>query len=124
MDRETLKAILQTILTMMHWSSFLEDSKPTHVRADHGDEMFFAFGTSSWSSHSVRNTKEPLAVTEYGVLQGKQIHGKMPINVFLGVSFSRPPVGACRFAAPELPEPWEGVRDAITCARQDSNLSP
>lgn len=72
----------------------------------------------------VQNTKEPLAVTEYGVLQGKQIHVKIPINVFLGVPFSRPLVGTCSFAFPEPLEPWEGVRDATTCARQYSNLSP
>ncbi|XP_035867870.1 liver carboxylesterase-like isoform X3 [Phyllostomus discolor] len=48
-----------------HWSSFLEDSKPTHVRADHGDEMFFAFGTSSWSSH--------IKVTEEEQLLGRKM---------------------------------------------------
>ena len=47
----------------------------------------------------------------------KQIHvGKTPINAFLGVPFYRPPVGACRFTAPEPPEPWEGIRDATTYA--------
>ena len=71
-----------------------------------------------------RNTKKPLAVTEYEILQGKQMHLKMSISVFLGVHFSRLPVGACRFTAPEPPEPWEGVRDATTYARQDSNLFP
>ncbi|XP_060253977.1 carboxylesterase 4A isoform X5 [Ovis aries] len=63
------------------------------------------------------HTKEPLADTKYGTLRGKQIHvGKTPINVFLGVPFSRPPVGARRFAAPEPPEPWKGIRDATTYA--------
>ncbi|XP_031536540.2 carboxylesterase 4A isoform X1 [Vicugna pacos] len=62
-------------------------------------------------------TKKPLVVTEYGTLQGKQMQvGKTHINVFLGVPFSRPPVGARRFAAPEPPEPWEGIRDATTYA--------
>ena len=63
------------------------------------------------------HTKEPLVDTTYGTLRGKQIHvGKTPINVFLGVPFSKPPVGARRFAAPEPPEPWEGIRDATTYA--------
>ncbi|XP_043754640.1 carboxylesterase 4A isoform X3 [Cervus elaphus] len=63
------------------------------------------------------HTKEPLVDTKYGTLRGKQIHvGKTPINVFLGVPFSKPPVGARRFAAPESPEPWEGIRDATTYA--------
>ncbi|XP_066098634.1 carboxylesterase 4A [Saccopteryx bilineata] len=65
----------------------------------------------------VLHTKEPLVVTEYGTLQGRQMHlGKTPVNVFLGVPFSRPPVGARRFAAPEPPEPWEGIRHATSYA--------
>uniref|UniRef100_A0A2K6GB31 Carboxylesterase 4A n=1 Tax=Propithecus coquereli TaxID=379532 RepID=A0A2K6GB31_PROCO len=61
------------------------------------------------------HTKKPLVVTKYGTLQGKQMHmGKMPIHVFLGVPFSRPPVGVHRFAPPEPLEPWKGIRDATT----------
>ncbi|KAI2579053.1 carboxylesterase 4A, partial [Homo sapiens] len=46
---------------------------------------------------------------------GKQMHvGKTPIQVFLGVPFSRPPLGILRFAPPEPPEPWKGIRDATT----------
>ena len=64
-----------------------------------------------------QHTKEPLVITKYGTLQGKQMHvGKTPINVFLGVPFSRPPVGVRRFAAPEPPEPWEGIKNATTYA--------
>ncbi|XP_006155640.1 carboxylesterase 4A isoform X1 [Tupaia chinensis] len=59
--------------------------------------------------------KDPLVVTKHGTLQGKQMHvGKMPIHVFLGVPYSRPPVGARRFAPPEPLEPWEGIRDATS----------
>eukprot|EP00069_Balaena_mysticetus_P006117 bmy_05286T0 len=55
----------------------------------------------------------------------KQIHvGKTPINAFLGVPFYRPPVGACRFTAPEPPEPWEGIRDATTYALVGRGGSP
>ncbi|XP_076988787.1 carboxylesterase 4A [Tamandua tetradactyla] len=63
------------------------------------------------------HTKEPLVVTKYGTLQGKEIHvGQTPIHVFLGIPFSRPPVGARRFAPPEPLEPWKGTRDATTFA--------
>ncbi|XP_016878653.1 carboxylesterase 4A isoform X10 [Homo sapiens] len=61
------------------------------------------------------HTKRPQVVTKYGTLQGKQMHvGKTPIQVFLGVPFSRPPLGILRFAPPEPPEPWKGIRDATT----------
>ncbi|XP_032013477.1 LOW QUALITY PROTEIN: carboxylesterase 4A [Hylobates moloch] len=61
------------------------------------------------------HTKKPQVVTKYGTLQGKQMHvEKTPIQVFLGVPFSRPPLGVLRFAPPEPPEPWKGIRDATT----------
>ncbi|XP_062968300.1 carboxylesterase 4A [Cynocephalus volans] len=59
--------------------------------------------------------KEPLVVTKYGMLQGKQMHvGKTTIHTFLGVPFSRPPIGDLRFAPPEPLDPWRGTRDATT----------
>ncbi|XP_032743854.1 carboxylesterase 4A isoform X2 [Rattus rattus] len=61
------------------------------------------------------HTKEPLLITKHGILQGKQVHvGDTPIRVFLGVPFSQPPVGTRRFAPPEPPLPWNGIRDATT----------
>ncbi|XP_031192964.1 carboxylesterase 4A isoform X3 [Mastomys coucha] len=61
------------------------------------------------------HTKEPLLITKHGILQGKQVHvGDTRIQVFLGVPFSKPPVGIRRFAPPEPPIPWDGIRDATT----------
>ncbi|XP_032140041.1 carboxylesterase 4A isoform X6 [Sapajus apella] len=61
------------------------------------------------------HTKKPQVVTKYGTLQGKHMHvEKTPIQVFLGVPFSRPPLGIRRFAPPEPLEPWQGTRDATT----------
>ncbi|XP_049643374.1 carboxylesterase 4A [Suncus etruscus] len=61
------------------------------------------------------HSNKPLVATKYGVLQGKQVYvQKMPVNVFLGIPFSKPPLGARRFAAPEPPEPWEGIRTATS----------
>ncbi|RFS81242.1 carboxylesterase/lipase family protein [Actinomadura spongiicola] len=47
------------------------------------------------------------AVTTVGAVSGVRENG---LSVFRGIPFARPPVGALRFAAPEPPEPWDGVR--------------
>jgi para-nitrobenzyl esterase len=52
----------------------------------------------------------PTVETESGKLAGEEIAG---VQVFRGVPFARPPVGPLRFAAPEPPLPWPGVRPAV-----------
>lgn len=47
------------------------------------------------------------AATNYGIVKG--IAGKDPANtVFKGVPYAKPPVGALRFAPPQVPDSWEG----------------
>ncbi|XP_067396187.1 fatty acyl-CoA hydrolase precursor, medium chain-like isoform X2 [Emydura macquarii macquarii] len=56
-------------------------------------------------------------VTKYGRLQGKQVTVKGTdrlTNVFLGIPFAKPPVGALRFSPPQPAEPWIGMRDATS----------
>ncbi len=48
--------------------------------------------------------------TTYGKLAGEEVAG---IHVFRGVPFARPPVGALRFARPQPPACWRGVREAL-----------
>ncbi|MEG3178680.1 carboxylesterase family protein [Sphingomonas sp. RB3P16] len=52
---------------------------------------------------------EPRAVLESGVVTGKT---DGDLNVFLGVPYARPPVGAFRWREPVAPLPWNGVRPA------------
>jgi len=48
-----------------------------------------------------------------GKLEGRETGG---VQVFRGIPYVRPPVGALRFRAPEPVEPWSGVRSAADFA--------
>ncbi|EKN64835.1 carboxylesterase type B [Neobacillus bataviensis LMG 21833] len=47
----------------------------------------------------------------YGKLQGDQIDS---VFAWKGIPYAKPPVGSLRFRAPELPDSWEGIRDATS----------
>jgi para-nitrobenzyl esterase len=56
----------------------------------------------------------PITVhTSLGSLRGEQSAG---VNVFRGVPFAEPPVGALRFRPPVPAKPWQGTRDAARFA--------
>ncbi|XP_058701880.1 fatty acyl-CoA hydrolase precursor, medium chain-like [Poecile atricapillus] len=62
-------------------------------------------------------TEHPEAETKHGRVRGYQFRvdaAERTVNVFLGLPFAKPPVGSLRFAEPQPPEPWEGVRDATS----------
>ncbi len=52
----------------------------------------------------------PEVRTASGTVRGRRADG---LVVFRGIPFAQPPVGARRFAAPQPPRPWDGVRDAV-----------
>ncbi|XP_034378061.1 acylcarnitine hydrolase-like [Arvicanthis niloticus] len=59
----------------------------------------------------------PIRNTHTGQIQGSLIHvkdTKSDVHTFLGIPFAKPPVGPLRFAPPEDPEPWSGVRDGTS----------
>ncbi|XP_042556595.1 pyrethroid hydrolase Ces2e-like isoform X2 [Dipodomys spectabilis] len=59
----------------------------------------------------------PIRTTHTGQVRGSLIHVKdsnVGVHTFLGIPFAKPPVGPLRFAPPEQPESWSGVRDATS----------
>ncbi|XP_029388252.1 acylcarnitine hydrolase-like isoform X3 [Mus pahari] len=59
----------------------------------------------------------PIRNTHTGQVRGRLVHVKdtdIAVHTFLGIPFAKPPVGPLRFAPPEVPEPWSGVRDGTS----------
>ncbi|XP_041506104.1 acylcarnitine hydrolase-like [Microtus oregoni] len=59
----------------------------------------------------------PIRNTHTGQVRGSLIRvsdTKVGVHTFLGIPFAKPPVGPLRFAPPEAPEPWSGVRDGTS----------
>ncbi|XP_076694163.1 cocaine esterase-like isoform X2 [Callospermophilus lateralis] len=64
-----------------------------------------------------QDSVSPIRTTHTGKVRGSLIHVKgtdAGVHTFLGIPFAKPPVGPLRFAAPEPPEPWSGVRDGTS----------
>uniref|UniRef100_A0ABK0L0N6 Carboxylic ester hydrolase n=1 Tax=Rattus norvegicus TaxID=10116 RepID=A0ABK0L0N6_RAT len=64
-----------------------------------------------------QDSASPIRNTHTGQVRGSFVHvkdTKSGIHTFLGIPFAKPPVGPLRFAPPEDPEPWSGVRDATS----------
>ena len=53
----------------------------------------------------------PIVETSNGRLEGED---RGDVLVFRGIPFARPPVGPLRFQPPQPPEPWTGIRPAVT----------
>lgn len=53
----------------------------------------------------------PVVETRYGKLRGDK-SGK--VCVWRGIPYAKPPLGMLRFRPPQVPEPWDGVREAKT----------
>ncbi|XP_005372125.1 pyrethroid hydrolase Ces2a-like [Microtus ochrogaster] len=64
-----------------------------------------------------KDSGSPIRNTHTGQVRGSLVHvkdGELGVHTFLGIPFAKPPVGPLRFAPPEAPEPWSGVRDATS----------
>ncbi|XP_012868188.1 PREDICTED: pyrethroid hydrolase Ces2e-like isoform X2 [Dipodomys ordii] len=63
------------------------------------------------------DSSSPIRTTHTGQVKGSLVHLRdtdVKVHTFLGIPFAKPPVGPLRFAPPEHPEPWSGVRDATS----------
>ncbi|XP_021025946.1 acylcarnitine hydrolase-like isoform X2 [Mus caroli] len=64
-----------------------------------------------------QDSASPIRNTHTGQVRGSLVHVKdteVGVHTFLGIPFAKPPVGPLRFAPPEAPEPWSGVRDGTS----------
>nr|XP_003936326.2 cocaine esterase [Saimiri boliviensis boliviensis] len=62
-----------------------------------------------------QDSANPIRTTHTGQVLGSLVHVKgadVGVHTFLGIPFAKPPIGLLRFAPPEPPESWSGVRDA------------
>ncbi|EAW83057.1 carboxylesterase 2 (intestine, liver), isoform CRA_a [Homo sapiens] len=64
-----------------------------------------------------QDSASPIRTTHTGQVLGSLVHVKganAGVQTFLGIPFAKPPLGPLRFAPPEPPESWSGVRDGTT----------
>ncbi|GAB1293546.1 Pyrethroid hydrolase Ces2e [Apodemus speciosus] len=64
-----------------------------------------------------QDSASPIRNTHTGQVRGSLSHVKdtdITVHTFLGIPFAKPPLGPLRFAPPEAPEPWSGVRDGTS----------
>ncbi|KAM5262855.1 cocaine esterase-like [Ctenodactylus gundi] len=64
-----------------------------------------------------QDSASPIRTTHTGQVRGSLVHvtgSDVGVHTFLGIPFAKPPVGPLRFAPPEAPEPWSGVRDGTS----------
>ena len=63
------------------------------------------------TSAAQHQSADPEARTAAGRVRGRR---EGTLAVFRGITFAQPPVGPARFAAPQPPAPWDGVREAVS----------
>ncbi len=74
----------------------------------------------------VKGEEPIISVESQGQVQGLQwlSYENRPYYAFLKIPYAEPPIGELRFARPQPPKPWEGVRrntqnDTVWCAQMD-----
>ncbi|XP_042293689.1 cocaine esterase [Sceloporus undulatus] len=65
--------------------------------------------------HKAERSHRPEVATKHGRLRGTVANVKgveLPVKVFRGIPFARPPIGELRFSPPQPAEPWHHLREA------------
>nr|XP_048293147.1 pyrethroid hydrolase Ces2e-like isoform X1 [Myodes glareolus] len=77
-----------------------------------------------------QDSASPIRNTHTGQVRGNLVkveNTEVGVHTFLGIPFAKPPVGPLRFAPPEAPEPWSGVRDGTSyppmCPQNDDKMN-
>jgi len=61
-----------------------------------------------------------IVATRSGKVEGAELDG---VQVFKGIPYASPPVGARRWRGPEREEPWDGVREATRFSNQSAQTT-
>ncbi|XP_037371734.1 cocaine esterase [Talpa occidentalis] len=64
-----------------------------------------------------QDASSPIRNTHTGQVRGSLVHVEgtdVRAHTFLGIPFAKPPLGQLRFAPPEPPESWSGVKDGTS----------
>ncbi|XP_049648530.1 LOW QUALITY PROTEIN: neuroligin-2 [Accipiter gentilis] len=79
-----------------------------------------AAGAAAGAGDPPPDPRFPVVPTQYGRLRGarRDLSNELlgPVQAFLGVPYAAPPLGPRRWAPPEAPAAWGGVRDATAFA--------
>ncbi|XP_028624440.1 pyrethroid hydrolase Ces2e-like isoform X4 [Grammomys surdaster] len=63
------------------------------------------------------DSNSPIRTTHTGQVRGNLVHlndTRVGVHTFLGIPFAKPPLDQLRFAPPQPPEQWSGVRSGTT----------
>ncbi|XP_007457370.1 PREDICTED: cocaine esterase [Lipotes vexillifer] len=64
-----------------------------------------------------QDSASPVRTMRTGQVRGSLVHVKntdVGIHTFLGIPFTKPPLGLLQFAPPEPPESWSGIKDGTS----------
>ncbi|MCW2370909.1 carboxylesterase/lipase family protein [Sphingobium sp. B11D3D] len=87
-----------------------EDAFPAKGISRRAFSISCAAGLGGLLARPVLAAAAPIATTTHGQVRGRCEYG---VNVFRGIPYGASTAGRNRFAAPQPPQAWSGVRDAV-----------